>query len=213
MTVCGPFDREDKCPIKPEIHAQLLALLPRGRAWQSEHDLLPDSDSVLARYWSAFAAVLEFVNQRICAALDEFTCATMSETQGAWERDYGIPDDCGLWSNVCDKVAAIGSTRCEYFAEVAARSGWEIECRNLRADGPRADCATADCARLVEPTPAVLDILVKRDESPAWAGAVWPIADCARADCVRLCEPDPDPLRCVLERIVPAHLDITYEVA
>jgi uncharacterized protein YmfQ (DUF2313 family) len=213
MTACTPFDRADKCPTKPEIHAQLLANLPRGRAWQSEQDLTPESDSDLARYWSAFASVLEYVNTRICDALAEFSCGTMSETRDLWEADYGIPDDCGLWTEVCDKVAAIGGTRCEYFAEIAARAGWTIECRNLRAEGPRLDCMTMDCAQFVETSPALLDILVLLDESPAWSGVAWPIADCGQMDCMRFCEPDPDPLRCVLERIVPAHLDITYEVA
>lgn len=212
-TDCTPFDRSDICPTEGQILQQLLALLPRGRAWQSERDLDPDSGSVLARFWAAFAEVMHFVNRRICAGLDEFTCGTMSETRELWNADFGVPDDCGLWTDVCAKVAAIGGTRCEYFVEMAARAGWVIECRSLQVEGPQADCAIADCAMLVEPRPAILDIVVSLNDSPAWAGGVWPIADCAVADCVQLCAPDPQPLRCVLERIVPAHLDITYEVA
>jgi uncharacterized protein YmfQ (DUF2313 family) len=210
MTTCTPFDRDDKCPTKPEIHAQLLAALPRGRAWQSEHDLTPESGSVLARFWAAFAAVLEYVNTRICDALAEFSCGTMSETRDLWEADYGIPDDCGLWTDVCHKVAAIGGTRCAYFAEIAARVGWAIECRDLRFNPPRADCAVADCAVLIEPRAAVLEIVVRLTDSPAFGGAFWPVADCAAAECASLCEPDLDPLRCVLERVAPGHLDITY---
>lgn len=212
MTTCSPFDRSDTCPTKPEILQQLLALLPRGRAWQGERDLEPGSDSVLARFWSAFAAVLEYVNERICAALGEFSCAAMAETRAAWEADYGIPDDCGLWTDVCAKVAAIGGTRCEYFAEVAARAGWTIECRNLRAASLRIGCLRMGCARFAASRPAVLDILVRRDESPVWTGSSWPLAGRARMGCARFCFPDPEPLRCVLERIVPAHLEITYEV-
>jgi hypothetical protein len=67
-------------------------------------------------------------NQRMCDMRDEFFCATASETLDVWNAQYGLPDDCNPYGDLCAKVAAIGGQRCEYFKQVAARNGWTIDC-------------------------------------------------------------------------------------
>ena len=105
----------------------MLALLPRGRAW-STHDGGPFPGDRLYQFWTAVAAVFEYANQRMCDLRREFFCATESETNDAWLADYGLPDDCDPYPDLCAKVAAIGGARCEDYAAIAARAGWDIEC-------------------------------------------------------------------------------------
>ena len=50
--------------------------------------------------------------------------APMSETRDVWEAEYGYPDACEAYENLCEKVTAVGGANCAYFADVAARRGW-----------------------------------------------------------------------------------------
>src|SRR2546421_695582 len=128
-----------RCPTRDEILNSALALLPQGRAWQSNeggpavgYDIGFDpggyqdngfqaifrQGSILRRFWKSVAGLFSFLNDRLCALRLEFWCATHVETHDLWMAEYGLPDACDPFPDLCTKVAAIGGTRCEYYAEV-----------------------------------------------------------------------------------------------
>lgn len=203
----------DRCPTQPEILPQLLALLPQGRAWgTNEGGPLPDS--VLVRFWNSVASVFEFANQRMCALREEFFCATQVETNAEWLAEYGLPDACDPFPDLCTKVAALGGSRCEYFAEVAARAGWAIDCPDDETCGDQAGCAeTGNATPGLGPTQAFLIVRVDLGESPAYVGPLGPLpqAGAFQAGEPLLCPPDFSALRCILERIIPAHVKLVLQ--
>lgn len=197
----------DICPTKDDIVPQALALLPRGRAWQT-HDGGPYTGSTLRLFWTAVSAVLEFANRRICDLRAEFWCATRNETDDLWLAEYGLPDACDPFPDLCTKVAALGGNRCEYFAAIAAAAGWAVSCREFEPCGARAGGSYAGFA-----TPgagngrAVIALDVDLGASPAFTGAYAspPLAGLMMAGSPLSCEPDVSGLRCILERVIPAH--------
>ena len=206
----------DICPTRDEIVPQLLAMLPRGRAWGT-HDGGPYPGSFAYQFWTAVAEVWAEVNARICALKPEFFCASQVETHDTWMEEYGLPDGCDPYPDLCTKVAAVGGTRCEYYSAIAARAGWSISCEDINdACGVKADNAFADCAVAGDGLAAgQLFILVSLGSSPAYtAGAATPaLADLAVADGFLTCPPDLSGLECLLARIVGAHIQIIYGTA
>lgn len=239
MTTCeatrpAPF----RCPTLDEITASALQELPRGRAWQSnEGGPRPGAEigfapsgfennafsthykrpSILWRFWRAIAAGLFFVNTRLCDLRWEFWCATHRETDDLWMAEYGLPDDCDPFPDLCTKVAAIGGTRCEYYAMIAARMGWSIACvEDLASCGARAGGAHTRAGRARAGSTqytATISVIVYLNESPAYTGgrAVSPRAGRMRAGRRQSCGPDLSPLECLMSRVVHAELKIKYE--
>lgn len=130
MTCSNAAPALDICPTTDEMRPQVFALLPRGRAWQT-HDGGPWPSTMLYGFWSAVASMRAWFNQRMCDMREEFFCATTNEMRDVWMAQYGLPDDCDPFPDLCTKVGALGSQRCEYFRDVAARRGWSIECVNV----------------------------------------------------------------------------------
>lgn len=199
--LCGDVDA---------MTAQTLALLPRGRAWQTDESG-PAPGSVLYGYWRSVAEAFAFINGRLCALHNEFFCATRSETDPEWMLEYGLPDDCDPFADVCVKVAATGGATCDYLTWVAARAGWAISCND--PCGAEAGCAEAGCAPAGLGAPAgTLIITIHAGESPAYI----PSDGAAEAGCVEAGQPnrcDPtEPLQCLIERIAQAHLHIIYYI-
>lgn len=227
------------CPTLEEVTAATIALLPRGRAWQmNEGGPQPGHEvgfaatgfatpafattrkkvSVLWQYWRSFAVVLYFLNQRLCALREEFWCRSIAETRDEWMTEYGLPDECDPFPDLCTKVAALGGTRCEYYAEVAARSGWSIYCtENVLFCGSRAGFARAGRARAGRTMGiAELRVTVIQEQSPALDNAgrnLPPLAGRFRAGRRHSCGPDLSPLICILARIVHAEIQLTLEVS
>lgn len=225
------------CPTKADLLAAALALLPRGRAWQThetgpsegiERAFQPDAfqpdafvtnespRSVLWQFWAAIAEMLEFVVDRICALRLEFWCATHSETHDWWMQEYGLPDACDPFPDLCTKVSAVGGTRCEYYADVAARAGWTIVCDDgTQQCGARAGCSFAGNARAGGRTSAgTVRVLVFVKESPSFT---LPLSEPSLAGRMRAgrrhsCGPDISPLQCLLDRVVHAHITIDYQI-
>jgi hypothetical protein len=221
------------CPTFPESYAATLDVLPRGRAWPANDPSVvsgflawlvslvgvPAADQwpvgyVQAGYYAAFASVRNYLEQRLCALRLEFWCATHSETHDQWMIEYGLPDNCDPFPDLCTKVAAIGGTRCEYYAEVAARAGWSIYCDAIANDcGANAGCAQAGCdiAGGLSGS-AILRIVVDLNQSPAHVVAVGdlPYAGNFESGFSLGCEPDINALQCLLDRVVHAHIVIQY---
>lgn len=104
------------------------------------------------QYWRALANVLAYTYGRLCAYVDEFFCATVSESRDQWLEEYGLPNACDPYgNNLCAKVAADGGATCEAFVEAAAASGWVISCSDDYRE-PIAGCFEVGCTPL-GPTP------------------------------------------------------------
>lgn len=203
------------CGDADALTAQAIALLPRGRAWQTDENG-PRPGSILYGYWRSVAETFAFLNQRLCDLHAEFFCATRSETDAEWMAEYGLPDECDPFPDLCAKVAARGGPDCDVYKAVAAEAGWDIDCTEATETcGSFADCAFADNMIAANgPVPAVISIRVYRDTSPAYSGGLrgGAYADCLIADGILDCPPDISGLICILNRIVHAHVRVDYIV-
>jgi hypothetical protein len=228
-----------RCPTADEILTSALQLLPQGRAWQSNEGGPPigqtigfdpggfDPDgfsatykkpSILRQFWKAVAGVFSFTNDRLCALRLEFWCATHVETDDLWMAEYGLPDACDPFPDLCTKVAAIGGTRCEYYAEVAARAGWSITCEDgFVVCGTKVGSASSKAGRASpgRRTGAILKILVDLNNSSAWSGLSRAPAMAGKLKAGRglSCGPNLSPLECILARVVHAEIQIQYEAS
>lgn len=172
--------------------------------------------SILWHYWRSYAQVMHYLTERACALREEFWCSTVNETRPEWMVEYGLPDDCDPFPDLCTKVTAIGGTRCEYYAQVAARMGWTIECYELNVF-----CGTlmgnARMGNIRHGTiagRAQLRVKVYLNESPAYEEGtnMEPIL-MGRFRMGRRagCGPNINPLRCLMSRVVHAEIQIIYE--
>jgi hypothetical protein len=202
-----------RCPNLDDVTAATLALLPRGRAWQTNEGT-PSVDGVLYQYWRSFAVVMQYLTQRLCDLRLEFWCQSVNETRDEWMVEYGLPDNCDPFPDLCTKVSAIGGTRCEYYAAVAARAGWTITCVTVNNDcGANIGCAQMGCdttGGLVGS--AILAIVVDLHNSPAYQAALGnlPYLGNFEMGFSLGCDPDINPLKCILDRVVHAHIVIQY---
>lgn len=217
---CSPgADRPFHCPTKWELWRQLMALMPRGRAWQSHEHVVERWESgwnsqvetfeagatplgaeptierltVMQQYWAAFAEVLEYLHTRACALIEEFFCATTAEQRLEWGIDYGFPDQCEPWETLCDKVAAVGGATCAYLAGIAATHGIVIECEETGHNA--------------------ITIRILSGLSPSIEVQVPYEAGCLEAGCTPPCDESVAVVLCLIERWKPAHVRATYEVA
>lgn len=240
------FSDPFRCPSKEEYLRQLMALLPRGRAWQSHEDDIagaferwPDINSecgdaqcgdaqcgqqalrvertVMAAYWAAFAEINEYFAQRACKLLDEFFCQTVDETRDWWGDDYGFPDPCDPWDELCEKVAAIGGANCAYIKWAAGTRGWLVDCRDCTAGKATAMAGCAMAGRAYSCgvcEPNALYITIDLENSPAYTVtrlAKLPYAGNWRAGSAILCqETNVKQMECLIERIKPAHVLAIY---
>ena len=232
-----------RCPSPADVLAATLALLPRGRAWQN-HDGGPSEESVpgfardgfddegfsttrtkasvLRQYWTAVSQVVYFITLRICQLRLEFWCDSHSETHDLWMQEYGLPDACDPFPELCAKVAAIGGTRCDYYTFIAERAGWRLLCfdgANVCGARPKAASARAGRARPGRPQSAgFMRVVVDIGASPAVSVGFHnktPKAGRLRAGRRLTCFAtlaDIAPIECLLARVVHAEVEIVYEV-
>ena len=156
------------CPTEAQVREQVFALLPRGRAWQTNEGgpirgfegafnseafnneafaVTSRTRSILWQYWAAFAREAWYFAKSMCELRLEFWCETLDKTRDGWMKEYGLPDACDPFPDLCAKVAAIGGTRCDYYTEIAARAGWAIECVQGRSCGGLPGRNQAGCFR------------------------------------------------------------------
>jgi hypothetical protein len=225
------------CPTLEQSIEATAQLLPRGRAWPAnDRAMLPNFLQWLAGlvgvpapadwppgfvqmgFVAALGAVRNFLETQLCALRLEFWCQTETLTNDEWMAEYGLPDDCDPFPNLCAKVAALGGRRCELYQELCAANGWIIECV------PFANCAGNNAIAGVglagnilvggAPRANQIEIVVFLNESPAFhGGAQTPfLAGLIFAGMPISCEPDITPLQCLMERIAPAHVTVTYQL-
>lgn len=207
---CDPTTVDiDRCPTTDDLVPQLVALLPTGRAWNKT------PGTTIWKFWRAVAAVFADLEARICALRKEFWCQTLSETRDEWLFEYGLPDTCDPFPDLCTKVKALGGTTCEYYAAIAAAIGWSVTCVTTGNCGSRASGTYAGNMMAGASAPRALIVLdVDLGSSPAYTASYLnpPMASLLRAGQPLACAPDVTALRCVLERIIPAHCNLVLNV-
>lgn len=199
--------QSDICPTVDQEMAALVKLMPRGKAWET----LPGG--VRYAFFYAIATVLQQLDALICALANEFFCLTASFSLPVWQQEYGFPDLCDPYPDLCAKVAAIGGQTCEYFVSVAASIGWAIAC--APTCGAQAGCAEAGCAQ-TGPMYGAGYLVFEVDLAETTAQKIVyqrPEAGCYQAGGPNYCGVDLTPLDCVLQRIAPAHRQIVYSIA
>jgi hypothetical protein len=227
-----------RCPTKLQIFRQLLLLLPRGNAWQS-NDAVGQAYTVtmaqpgfaqagmfqtlgrpltlMHAFWAAVADFFYQLTQLLCALRLEFWCATQTKSRELWLAEYGLPDACDPFPDLCAKVGALGGTDCVYYGETAARAGWSIVCEPLFS----AICFQLGTFQLGneglggEGGAATILIVVDLASSPAFQGVLQtqPLLGAFQLGNTLNCEPDFSPLVCLLDRIVHAHVAVIYRTA
>jgi uncharacterized protein YmfQ (DUF2313 family) len=199
------------CPTHEDLTRTALHLLPRGRIW-GNNDGEPAPTTVMYRFWHAVAAPFHYVNSRLCALREEFFCKTHSETNDLWLSDYGLPDGCDPFPNLCAKVAAQGGATCAYLRALARDQGWDIDC-NILGCGGEAGCAEAGLSAVGRGLEAgAIIIVIYINTSPAYAPIGQPFgAGCIQAGQVSRCDPF-EGLKCFLERVIHAHIKINYTI-
>lgn len=201
----------DRCPSVAELAPQIRALFPRGRAWSL------DPASMLMRFCRVLATGFSELEARICALREEFWCATVAETRPEWMAEYGLPDACDPYPDLCSKVAATGGATCAYLAARAAVAGWSIRCVEASAGlcGGQVGDLSVGCDSVgMGATAGTLLIEVELAESRAY---VAPDFDLPRLGAFQVgqplgCGPDIGPLKCLIERITHAHLVVAYRL-
>lgn len=170
----------------PEAYqAQLLALLPTGRAWPRE------PDTVLARLLLGQADELARIDARAEALLEEADPRTASELLPDWERVAGLPDGCTQIAATTPerRVAAAGrigdrgGQSLAYFTQLALSYGVAVRIE----EGRSGDCGMECGERLA---------------GDGWRH-VW---------FVHVANPFGLGLTCVFERAAPAHTHVHFEV-
>lgn len=203
------------CP-DPDATATALHLgLPRGRAWRTTPGDALDG-SVIGRFWRAVAGPMSAASRRLCSLIDEFFCSTAVETLDAWALDYGLPDPCDPFLDVCSKVSAVGDTTMSYAIAVAASRGWSISIAEEQITAAQSGTfgfSQFGSGIYAAQQGVVWRVVVSLPLSLAFTG----VANRASVFGNGLfglgfdCPPDIEPLRCLLRRIRPAQveLDIT----
>lgn len=205
-----------KCPDLEETLASVLAITPRGRAWQNTPFLSPD-ETTQRRFWRSIADPAQRLNARLCALVDEFFCESAVETRDIWAAEYGLPDACDPFADLCAKVDAVGDTTAAYAEAAALLRGWLVVIDEQFITASMSGYAGLGCAggaiAAAEQGVTWL-VMIDTAASPAWAGAGAgvPLAGAMLASDSLACPPDISSLECVLRRIAPAQVDLVFNL-
>lgn len=203
------------CPDTDATTAALHLSLPRGRAWRTTPGEALDG-SVLGRFWRAVAGPMAATSRRLCTLIDEFFCATAVETLDAWALDYGLPDPCDPFLDVCSKVAAVGDTTTDYAIAVALSRGWSITIGEEFILGPEDGSYASGLygAQLFGAMQGVAwRVTVDLSGSLAYQAVAGrpPLFGAMLFGDSWACGPDIEALRCLIRRIAPAQCDLVFE--
>ncbi|PZU95029.1 MAG: hypothetical protein DI527_02065 [Chelatococcus sp.] len=203
------------CPSDDEVAAALAALRPRGDAWRhGGFDAL--EGSVMGGFFAALGAVFGPMHRRFCALVDEFFCSTAVETRDLWALDYGVPDGCDPFADVCEKVNAVGDSIPAYAEAAAARRGWSIAIAEefiTRVQSGRMRNGRMGTMRMAAAQGVAWRIAVDLAASSAYVAKDRrkPLMGRMRLGFAFTCGPDIEPLACLIRRIAPAHADLVFE--
>jgi hypothetical protein len=212
MTSCPNPLALDICPTQEQLQPQILALLPRGRAW-GEGGPAREPGGVIYQFWFAVAGLYAQLHAAICQLALEFFCQTETLTNATWLEEYGLPDGCEPFPNLCVKVAALGGVTCAFYQEIAASLGWSITCGQGLCSQPVGSLFAVGCTPVgATVSSGILVVVVNLPESPAFTGAqsIGTAVGLYRAGLANSCGPDITALSCTLRRIVGAWVQIDF---
>ena len=203
------------CPSDDEVTASIAALRPRGDAWRhGGYDAL--AGSTMGGFFAALGEVSGEADRRICALVDEYFCSSAVETRDLWALEYGLPDGCDPFADICEKVNAVGDGIPAYAEAAALRSGWTIHIAEEFIT------AVEDCSMgmglmgtmvMGAENGVAWRVSVELAASPSYAGPaeIEPLMGLMLMGDGLDCGPDLSPLACLLRRIAPAHADLVIE--
>ncbi len=163
---------------------------------------------------AAIGAVRNWIESRVCDLKGEFFCASANETLDLWNAEYGLPDQCDPFPNLCVKVGTFGGADVAYWTELAASLGWSIKITQPPPNAPSmfgaSELGAAQFGSGVQPTQ--IDITVFLAESPAY---VAQLGDPSIFGVMQFGArfgnlPDIASLTCAFDRIMPAHLTVVF---
>ncbi len=204
----------DICHSDAQVAGSIAALRPRGDAWRhGGHDAL--SGSVMGAVFDAFGAAFGPTEQRFCVLIDEFFCSSAVETLDIWALEYGVPDGCDPFADVCEKVNAVGDGIPAYAVAAALKRGWSItiaqEFITSVQDGQFGFGQFGQ--QLFGAAQGVTwRITVDLAASPAYSvrAGRFPFFGSQQFGDGFDCPPDIGPLSCLIRRIAPAHADLVF---
>lgn len=205
----------DLCRTDDEVAHGLATLRPRGDAWRhGGHDGL--DGSTMAGFFTGLGAAFGPVERRFCALIDEFFCSSAVETIDLWALEYGVPDGCDPFADVCEKVNAVGDSIPAYAAAAALRRGWSIAIAQefiTKVQSCRMGRGHMGTLRMGAAEGVAWRIVVDLANSPAYVAADRrkPLMGRMLMAYAFDCGPDIEPLACLVRRIAPAHADLVFE--
>lgn len=176
---------------------------PRGIAWPR------DPNTLQGKLRASLTLEMERVEQRIDELLDELDPRTTVELLPDWERMLGLPDNCGgivpstleqRLQAVIIKLRAIGGQSKQYFIDLAALYGFEIEIIEYDLFTCQSYC---DESLYDEPWAYTFKVI-----APAITS--WDM-NCESFCNEYLSTSDNEILRCLINRYKPAHLVSLFE--
>lgn len=203
------------CHSDEQIARSLAALRPRGDAWRhGGFDALDGSG--MGGFFGGLGAAFGPTDRRVCDMVDEFFCSSAAETLDLWALDFGVPDGCDPFEEVCDKVNAVGDTIPAYAQAAALRRGWSIAIAEEFITGVEDGCYGAGLygTQLYAAEQGVAwRITVDLSASPAYQRYVdvEPLFGLMLHGDSFDCGPDIEGLKCLIRRIAPAHADLIFE--
>lgn len=202
------------CKSDAEVTASLAALRPRGDAWRNGgHDGL--AGSTMGAFFAGLGTVAGETDRRICALVDEYFCSSAAETLDLWALEYGVPDGCDPFADVCEKVNAVGDSIPAYAEAAALKRGWSIAISEdfiIVPQSSRMGHARMGAARMGATQGVAWRIEVDLAASPSYVAADRrkPLLGRMRLGFAFDCGPDITSLSCLIRRIAPAHADLIF---
>lgn len=214
FTGLPPTPRPSFCHGDAELAAALAALRPRGDAWRhGGFDAL--EGSIMGGFFQAMGAAFGPTDRRFCVLVDEFFCSTAVETRDLWALEYGLPDGCDPFADLCEKVNAVGDGVPAYAEAAALRRGWSVAIGEdfiTLVQSCRMGRGRMGTLRMGAAEGVAWRIVVDLDNSPAFisGGQRKPLMGRMRMAYALDCGPDLSPLACLIRRIAPAHADLVF---
>lgn len=202
------------CPTDLQAAFRLAALRPRGDAWRNggSDDI---AGSVMGGFFTALGVSFGATERRLCDLVNEFFCSTANETLDLWRLEYGFPDACDPFADLCEKVNAVGDTTPAYSVAVAALRGWSIRIEQEFIVAAQDSCYGSACygALIFGAQQGVKwSIIINTAASPSFSPLTRrpPLYGVMLYADSLSCPADIEPLRCLIRRIAPAHADLVF---
>lgn len=166
-------------------------------------------------FFDALGEVAGETDRRICALVDEYFCSTAQETLELWALEYGVPDGCDPFADVCEKVNAVGDSIPAYAAAAALKRGWSISIAEefiTIVQSGRLGAGRLGTMRMAAQQGVAWRITVDLAASPSYVASERrkPLLGRMRLGFAFDCGPDITPLSCLIRRIAPAHADLVF---